>query len=55
MLSSLFLMEPWSFPVTHQEDEDQVGRSCSPAAGRSWLNSELARTPLRCIEYIFVH
>ncbi len=29
--------------------------SCSPAAGRIWLNSELARTPLRCIEYIVVH
>ena len=29
--------------------------SCSPAAGHSWLNSELARTPLRCIEYIVVH
>jgi predicted metal-dependent hydrolase len=29
--------------------------SCSPAAGHSWLNSELARTPMRCIEYIVVH
>ena len=29
--------------------------SCSPAAGRIWLNSELAKTPLRCIEYIVVH
>jgi len=28
---------------------------CSIAAGRSWLNSELARMPLRCIEYIVMH
>jgi len=29
--------------------------SCSIAAGRIWLNLELAKTPLRCLEYIIVH
>lgn len=29
--------------------------SCSIEAGRIWLNLELAKKPLRCIEYIVVH
>ena len=29
--------------------------SCNPANGRLWLNSELAKKPVSCIEYIVVH
>jgi predicted metal-dependent hydrolase len=29
--------------------------ACSIDAGRIWLNSELAKKPPRCIEYIIVH
>ncbi len=29
--------------------------SCNPAARRIWLNSELARKPLSCMEYVVVH
>lgn len=28
---------------------------CSPAARRIWVNLELAKTPVRCLEYILVH
>ena len=29
--------------------------SCNADAGRIWLNLELAKKPMRCIEYILVH
>ena len=29
--------------------------SCNATAGRIWLNLELAKKPIRCIEYILVH
>ena len=29
--------------------------SCNPAAGTIRLNTELARKPLQCLEYIVVH
>jgi predicted metal-dependent hydrolase len=29
--------------------------TCSRDAGRIWLNLELAKKPLHCIEYIIVH
>jgi predicted metal-dependent hydrolase len=29
--------------------------SCNPSARRIWLNLELAKTPIQCLEYIVVH
>lgn len=29
--------------------------SCTPAGRRLWFNSELAKKPIDCIEYIVVH
>ena len=29
--------------------------TCNPEAGRIWLNSELAKKPVSCIEYVVVH
>lgn len=29
--------------------------SCNPDARRIWLNSELAKRPLACLEYVLVH
>ena len=29
--------------------------TCNAAARRIWLNSELAKKPLSCIEYVVVH
>ena len=29
--------------------------TCNPDAGRIWLNSELAKKPVSCLEYIVVH
>jgi predicted metal-dependent hydrolase len=29
--------------------------SCNPETGRIWLNLELARKPIQCVEYILVH
>lgn len=29
--------------------------SCNPEAGRVWLNLELAKKPVACLEYILVH
>ena len=37
-----------------QTDENQVG-TCNPAAGRIWLNLELVKKPIQCLEYLVVH
>lgn len=29
--------------------------TCNPNAGRIWINAELAKKPLRCLEYIVAH
>ena len=29
--------------------------TCNPEAGRIWLNSELAKKPVSCLEYIVIH
>lgn len=29
--------------------------SCNPASGRIWINLELAKRPVQCLEYIVVH
>ena len=29
--------------------------TCNPEAGRIWLNSELAKKPVSCLEYVVVH
>ena len=29
--------------------------TCNPRAGRIWLNSELAKRPVSCLEYVVVH
>ncbi len=29
--------------------------TCNPEAGRIWLNSELAKKPVSCLEYVLVH
>ena len=29
--------------------------SCNPEAGRIWLNLELAKKPINCIEYVVIH
>ena len=29
--------------------------TCNPGAGRIWLNSELAKKPVSCLEYVVVH
>src|SRR6478736_581055 len=38
----------------HQADEDQWG-TCNPSASRIWLNLELAKKPVQCLEYLIVH
>lgn len=55
------LVEKWQ-SVTGVEVRDwRVKRmktkwgSCNADAGRIWLNLELAKKPMRCIEYILVH
>ena len=29
--------------------------TCNPEAGRIWLNSELAKKPVSCLEYVVLH
>ena len=29
--------------------------ACNPDAGRLWLNLELAKKPVQCLEYLIVH
>ena len=55
------LVEKWE-PVLGVEVADwRIKRmktkwgTCNPVAGRIWLNLELAKKPLKCLEYIVVH
>ena len=38
----------------HQEDENQTG-SCNIEEKRIWINVELAKKPVYCLEYIVLH
>jgi predicted metal-dependent hydrolase len=55
------LVEKWASVVGVEIRDWRVRRmktrwgSCNADAGRIWLNLELAKKPMRCIEYILVH
>jgi predicted metal-dependent hydrolase len=55
------LLEKWQRVMGVQAAECRIKRmktkwgTCSVEAGRIWLNLELAKKPLRCIEYVLVH
>lgn len=58
---ALPMVERWSKEIgvtaTHVGIKRMKTRwgSCNPESARIWLNSELARKPLVCLEYIVVH
>ena len=55
------LLEQWQAKLGVQVSAWGVKRmktkwgSCNPATGRVWFNLELAKKPVRCLEYIVVH
>lgn len=55
------LLAKWQAVVDVQVAEWRIKRmrtrwgSCNPAAKRIWLNLELAKKPIVCIEYVLVH
>lgn len=55
------LLEKWQAALGVRVAEFGIKRmktkwgSCNRSAGRIWLNLELAKKPMRCIEYIVVH
>ena len=55
------LLEEWEPKVGVQVEDLRVRRmktrwgSCNAEAGRVWLNTELAKKPPKCLEYILVH
>ena len=55
------LLEQWQAKLGVQVNAWGVKRmktkwgSCNPATGRVWFNLELAKKPVRCLEYIVVH
>ena len=55
------LLEPWASKVGVEVDDVRVRRmktrwgSCNAEAARIWLNTELAKKPPKCLEYILVH
>mgnify|MGYP005834921809 CR=1 FL=1 len=55
------LIEQWQKVIGVQGKEWRLRRmktrwgSCNPQARRIWLNSELAKKPLECLEYVIVH
>ena len=42
-----------SVPPGYKQTE--VGVTCNPREHRIWLNLELAKKPLECLEYLIVH
>lgn len=55
------LLEPWESTVGIAVEDLRVRRmktrwgSCNAEARRIWLNTELAKKPPKCLEYILVH
>lgn len=55
------LLERWQKKVGVRVDEVKIRKmktkwgSCNPKDGRIWLNLELAKKTLHCIDYVFVH
>lgn len=55
------LLEQWESKVGVEVKDVRVRRmrtrwgSCNSEAGRIWLNTELAKKPPKCLEYILVH
>ena len=55
------LLERWPRKVGVRVNEVRIRKmktkwgSCNPKDGRIWLNLELAKKTLRCIDYVFVH
>lgn len=55
------LLETWEPKIGVQVEDLRVRRmktrwgSCNAEAGRIWLNTELAKKPPKCLEYILVH
>ena len=59
--AALALLEEWEPKVGVRVKDLRVRRmktrwgSCNAEAGRIWLNTELAKKPPKCLEYILVH
>lgn len=57
----LKMIPPWEKRMGVQVGELGIKKmktkwgTCNPEAGRVWLNLELAKKPVQCIEYILVH
>ena len=55
------IVEKWQTKLGAELDEWRIRRmktkwgACSAGARRIWLNSELAKKPVRCIEYLVLH
>ncbi len=55
------LIERWEIKIGVKAKEFGIKKmrtkwgTCNPGAGRIWLNLELAKKPLSCLEYIIVH
>jgi predicted metal-dependent hydrolase len=55
------LLQKWQMALDVQADEWAIKKmktkwgACNVEARRIWLNLELAKKPVRCLEYIIVH
>lgn len=55
------LLDKWQPKINRQIKDWGIRRmktkwgSCTPESGRVWLNLELAKKPLECLEYVLVH